>query len=228
MSNQHRTWTHERTAPVRADADGLFIPRSDLPDASVGDQVVVASAQNDQRRVGTIAEAVDDDRSPAWRVELDSDTADSSDVAQDHSESPRSSGREDQKQRRRFDFASSPGRSGLARKLRRGGMQAYVEVDDETITVRFGPWLVRSPLANVRAVEVTGPYHWWKVLGPHWSLADHGLTFGTNARAGVCLRFHEPISGGDPFGRMRHPGLTVTVERPDEFADLVRDRIACR
>ena len=71
---------------------------------------------------------------------------------------------------------------------------------------------MRTPLDNVVTTQVTGPYQVAKVIGPaHLSLADRGLAFATNARLGLCIRFHEPVAGIDPLGRLRHPALTVTV-----------------
>jgi hypothetical protein len=54
-----------------------------------------------------------------------------------------------------------------------------------------------------------------KVLGARLSLADRGLTFGSDTAGGVCIRFAEPVRGLVPFGLLRHPGLTVTVTTPD-------------
>src|SRR3954466_4404387 len=86
------------------------------------------------------------------------------------------------------------------------------DVDGDHIRVRFGPWKVSTPLANVAAVETTGPFNVPKTIGPaHLSFADRGLTFATNAQRGVCVRFSEAIAGIEPFGMIRHPGLTVTV-----------------
>lgn len=97
---------------------------------------------------------------------------------------------------------------------------AYLELDDDTLLVRFGPWRVETPRANIAGAGVTGPYSFVKTAGSaHLSLADRGLTFATNDRAGVCLRFREPVRGMDPFGLLRHPGLTVTVEQPEELVD---------
>jgi len=91
-----------------------------------------------------------------------------------------------------------------------------VVVADGHLLVRFGPWRVETPLANVATIERTGPYSWWRVIGPaRLSAADRGLTFATTARGGVCLRFVEPVPGIEPTGRIRHPGLTVTVADPD-------------
>jgi len=97
---------------------------------------------------------------------------------------------------------------------------AYVDVDDERLEIRFGPWLLRTPMSNVERAEVSGPYAWWKVIGPaRLSFKDRGVTFATSAGSGVCIRFREPVTAIDPNGLIRHPGATVTVADPD---DLVR------
>lgn len=74
----------------------------------------------------------------------------------------------------------------------------------------------------MRAVRVTGPYRWYRAIGPRLSLADHGLTFGTTTACGVCLLLREPVPGIDPLGVIRHPGLTLTVADPQRFAATVR------
>ena len=63
---------------------------------------------------------------------------------------------------------------------------------------------------------MTGPYRWYRAIGPRLSLADHGLTFGTSAARGVCLLLREPVPGIDPLGVIRHPGLTLTVADPKD------------
>jgi hypothetical protein len=99
---------------------------------------------------------------------------------------------------------------------------AYVEVDDQMLTARFGPWCVETTLANVAAARVTGPYRWYRVIGPpRVSLVDRGLTFASNTREGVCIRFRTPVAGALPSSVLRHPGLTVTVEDPVALAELL-------
>jgi hypothetical protein len=99
---------------------------------------------------------------------------------------------------------------------------AYVEVGDDTLVARFGPWVLRTPVANVAGTEVTGPYRTTTTIGPaHLSLADRGLTFATNPDAGLCVRFSEPVAGIDPLGRVRHPALTVTVADPAGLAAVL-------
>lgn len=89
---------------------------------------------------------------------------------------------------------------------------AWALVDDGELRVRFGPWRLRTPLANVDEVTETGDFAWLKTAGPaHLSFADHGVTFATNGDRAVCVTFHEPVRAIDPTGRIRHPGATLTV-----------------
>jgi hypothetical protein len=99
---------------------------------------------------------------------------------------------------------------------------AHVTVTADRLVACFGPWTCRTTPANVRAVDVTGPYRWYRAIGPRLSLTDHGLTFGTTPARGVCLQLREPVPGIDPLGVLRHPGLTLTVAGPDRFAATVR------
>jgi hypothetical protein len=95
---------------------------------------------------------------------------------------------------------------------------SWVYVDDQRLLVSFGPWSVSTPTSNVASAQVTGPYRAWRAIGPHLSLADRGLTFGTTTEGGVCIQFHEPVRGMEPTGLVRHPALTVTVAQRDELA----------
>ncbi len=94
--------------------------------------------------------------------------------------------------------------------------RAFVDVDDDAasghVRVRFGPWFIDTPLSNVVTSHVTGPYSVVKTIGPaRLSAVDRGLTFATNHDLGLCIHFRDPVAGLDPFGKVRHPGLTVTV-----------------
>lgn len=100
------------------------------------------------------------------------------------------------------------------------GDRAYVDVDDEILRIRFGPWSLTTTMDNVESAAVTGPYRWWKVIGPpHLSLRDRGITFATSPAKGVCIRFREAVPAAIPGAVIRHPAATVTVDDPD---DLVR------
>ena len=66
---------------------------------------------------------------------------------------------------------------------------SLVEVSDDHLVVRFGPWHLRTPVANVVGCERSGPYSVWKTAGPaRLSLADRGVSFATNRDAGLCIR----------------------------------------
>lgn len=98
--------------------------------------------------------------------------------------------------------------------------RAWVELDDSGLRARFGPWCLRTPLSNVTGAGVSGPYSFAKTVGPaHLSFSDQGLTFATNGDLGVCFTFQEPVAGIEPSGRIRHPGLTVTVADPEALVE---------
>jgi hypothetical protein len=97
---------------------------------------------------------------------------------------------------------------------------AWVNLDEEYLTVGFGPWRLRTRRDNVVEARRTGPYRWWRVIGLRLSLVDKGISLGTSTGAGVCVRFATPVSG--VIGRWaRHPALTVTVEDPDALIDAL-------
>ncbi len=81
--------------------------------------------------------------------------------------------------------------------------------DDGTFRATFGLVKVSTPLANVVGAHVTSGYRWWTSCGVRMSLADDGLTFGTNARRGVCVHFAEKVPSS--LRRRGHSALTVTV-----------------
>ncbi|MET8200106.1 hypothetical protein [Micromonospora taraxaci] len=98
---------------------------------------------------------------------------------------------------------------------------AWVVVTDRDLMIRYGPWRLRTARANVIAVELSGPYRWWRVIGPHLSMVDRGASFGSSTAGGICLRFGEPVPALVPGGRVRHPAATVTVADPPALARLL-------
>ena len=99
---------------------------------------------------------------------------------------------------------------------------AHVTVAADRLVACFGPWVCRTAPANVQEVRLTGPYRWYRAIGPRLSLADHGLTFGSTPARGVCLLFREPVPGIGPLGLIRHPDLTLTAADPERLAATVR------
>ena len=104
---------------------------------------------------------------------------------------------------------------------------AHITAAADRLVACFGPWVCHTTPANVQTVRLTGPYRWYRAIGPRLSLADHGLTFGTTTARGVCLLFWEPVSGIGPFGVIRHPGLTLTVADPRRCAPPCAITRAC-
>jgi hypothetical protein len=114
-----------------------------------------------------------------------------------------------------FRFRFDQPFTAIARLLGITPESSIVELTSQRLDVRFGPWRVCTPRSNVESAIVSGPYFLPKVIGPpHLSMRDRGLTFATNAEAGVCISFTEPVPGIEPLGRILHPALTVTVEDP--------------
>jgi len=99
---------------------------------------------------------------------------------------------------------------------------AQVVVTADELLVRFGPWRLRTPLANVSGTEVSTGYAFHRTAGPpHLSLADRGVTFATNSRRGLCIAFVEPVRAIEPAGVLRHPAATVTVADPEALAGAI-------
>jgi hypothetical protein len=129
----------------------------------------------------------------------------------------------------RFGFAFAPAYRVLAGAFGVMPKSAWVDVSRHALDVRFGPWRVSTPLANVADVAVTGPYAFWKTAGPaRLAITDRGLTFATNGDRGALISFRTPVRGLDPLGALRHPELTVTVADVDRLADLLRARFETR
>ncbi len=99
---------------------------------------------------------------------------------------------------------------------------AWVDVDEDRVLARFGHWRVSIGAGNIADVCPSGPYLAVKAIGARLSRTDSGLTFGSTTRGGVCLLLREPVAGIEPFGAVRHPGLTLTVADPEAFAAHVR------
>lgn len=117
-----------------------------------------------------------------------------------------------------FDFAFDQPYRAAALPFGVTPATTRVDLADGELRIRFGPWSLTTPVTNVSGWERSGQYSFAKTAGPaRLSLADRGVTFATNGRAGVCVRFTEPVRAIDPAGVIRHPGATVTVADPEGF-----------
>jgi len=129
----------------------------------------------------------------------------------------------------RFGFRFTPAYRRFARVFGVTPRTAWVKVGDEALDAQFGLWRVRTTLANIAAIEVTGPYTFVKTAGPaRLAVTDRGLTFATNGDRGVLVTFRTPVPGLEPLGLLRHPELTLTVADVDELASLLTARITTR
>nr|WP_156657677.1 hypothetical protein [Mycobacterium kyorinense] len=98
-----------------------------------------------------------------------------------------------------------------------------VTLTDSRLVARYGPFVVDVPLTQIDDAHVTGPYRWWTAVGPRLSMVDDGLTFGTNAAAGVCIHFNPPIRR--VLGLRDHSALTVTVADTDGLRAALDDAL---
>jgi hypothetical protein len=122
----------------------------------------------------------------------------------------------------RFPFRFDPRYRRAARPFGITPDRAWVEVGDGELEAHYGPWRVRTALANVTGAEATGPYAFLKTAGPaRLAITDRGLTFASNGQRGVRIDFASPVRGLDPLGLIRHPELTVTVAEVDELVRLL-------
>jgi hypothetical protein len=66
-----RIWQWECPAPVRADAESIFVPFSAVPEAEIGDAVVVRGGAGGEDRTGTIVATSDGDDEMFFRVSFE-------------------------------------------------------------------------------------------------------------------------------------------------------------
>lgn len=126
---------------------------------------------------------------------------------------------------RRFWFRFDPRYRRINRRFGVTPDHSWVDVSENELEARFGPWRLRTRLDNVAGAELTGPYAFLKTAGPaRLGVTDLGLTFATNGERGVLIKFHRRVGGIEPLGLLRHGELTVTVAEPDELVELLRER----
>jgi hypothetical protein len=97
--------------------------------------------------------------------------------------------------------------------------QGVTVTDGGRLIARFGPLRIEAPLSQVVHAHVTGPYRWWTAVGARLSLADDGVTFGTNAAEGACIHFEPRVRS--VLGLRDHSALTVTVADSQGLVDAI-------
>ncbi|GAA1775867.1 hypothetical protein GCM10009795_022380 [Nocardioides hankookensis] len=120
---------------------------------------------------------------------------------------------------REFEFAFAPAYAAAARPFGVSPASTSVEVGPHWLYVRYGPWKLLTPRANVVGAQVTGGFGFVRTAGPaHLSLSDRGVTMASNGDRALCLEFAEPVTAIDTTGVVRHPGATLTVADPEGLA----------
>lgn len=112
----------------------------------------------------------------------------------------------------RFDLRPARPWRWLLRPIgvRPGSAQVELTQDGRFVAV-FGRMRVETPIDNIAGYLLTGPYRWWRAIGPRGSGADRGFTFGTSTHGGVCVCFRDWVETWYVRGR-RMESLTVTVD----------------
>jgi len=101
-----------------------------------------------------------------------------------------------------------------------GPDDAWVDLDDESLTARFGWAHVTTPIMNIERWRIEGPWRWITAIGIRRSIRHADITFGGSHRAGVRLDFHEPVRVG-PF---KPPALYLTVDDLAGFVEALAAR----
>jgi hypothetical protein len=91
--------------------------------------------------------------------------------------------------------------------------------DDGGFVATFGFFTIATPLTNITGAHITRNYRWWTAFGVRGSMADDGLSFGTNHAGGVCIHFADKVPSR--LRKSGHSALTVTVRDLDGLASAL-------
>lgn len=101
-----------------------------------------------------------------------------------------------------------------------GPDDAWVELEDDSLSATFGWASATTPIANIKSWRIEGPWRWITAIGIRRSIRHGDITFGGSPHGGVRLDFNEPIRVG-PF---KPPALYLTVEDLEGFAEALAAR----
>lgn len=107
-----------------------------------------------------------------------------------------------------------------------GGERAYVELDDEAITFRYGTATERVPLSEIESV---GPRAWPFYYGLGAKIGpDHGVAYVASLDGVVQVRFTSPrpMNVWGPFRTSKARCVTLSLEDPEGFMAALGARIA--
>lgn len=76
------------------------------------------------------------------------------------------------------------------------------------LSVRFGWYRFRTPLANLASWRIEGPFRWITAIGVRRSVRHGDVTFGGSHHGGVRIDFRAPV----PWGPLRVPAIYVPAD----------------
>lgn len=98
---------------------------------------------------------------------------------------------------------------------------AWAEIDDDELRARFGPFRIRTPLANIDSWRIEGPFTWIKAIGVRMSVFGGGdVSFAGAAHGGLRVDVREPIR----WGLFRVPAIYVGADDLEGLAGALRAR----
>lgn len=98
--------------------------------------------------------------------------------------------------------------------------RAFVALDEQRLSARFGFFTANVALSNVERWTITGPYRWWRAAGVRATLGRAELTFGGSTHGGLCLSLREPVR----IARMAVRELYLTVDDLEGLAAALSSR----
>ena len=95
-----------------------------------------------------------------------------------------------------------------------GRDDAWVELREDDVEARFGRFRAATPLSNVAAWRIEGPWLWITAIGVRRGIFKGDVTFAGSPRGGVRLDFGTPVH----WTIFQVPALYVGVDDLEGFA----------
>ena len=71
--------------------------------------------------------------------------------------------------------------------------RAWAMVDDDHLTARFGWYEFSTPVSNIAAWSIEGPWRWLTAIGVRRSIRHGDVSFAGSPRGGVRLDLRVPV-----------------------------------
>ena len=84
---------------------------------------------------------------------------------------------------------------------------AWVDLDDD-LSVHFGWYRFRTPVANLASWRIEGPFLWITAIGVRMSIRHGDITFGGSPHGGVRIDFRDRVK----WGPLRVPAIYVPAD----------------